>query len=75
MSKGTEALDTAMQKHSANKNACQTANSAKDSADKAFLNSASLLQGAIEDVKAEALQLASEASGLIPVASETVDNN
>lgn len=73
MSKGTEALDTAMQKHSANKGACQAANSAKDSADKAFLISASLLQGAIEDVKAEALQLASEASELIPVAPATTE--
>lgn len=62
MSKGTEALDTAMQKHSANKDACQVANLNKNNADNDFTSSAQEVKDAIAGVQTEADQLASDAS-------------
>lgn len=74
MSKGTDQLDAAMGKHSANKDACQAANSAKSAADKAFADSDQDLQAAIAAVAAEAAQLAKEATGTIPVQPASAEN-
>lgn len=69
MSKGTDQLDAAMGKHSANKDACQAANLNKANSDSAFASSAQEVKDALDVVKAEADQLATDATtpGTIPV--------
>lgn len=58
MSTGTDQLATAMAKHSANKDACQTANQAKDVAYTNFGASAVEVANAIALVQSEADDLA-----------------
>lgn len=68
MSAGTDKLDAAMAKHSANKDACQAANFNKAKADSAFASSAQEVKDALDVVKAEADQFATDATtpGTIP---------
>lgn len=59
MSAGTDKLDAAMAKHSANKDACQAANLASANANANFSSSAQEVEDAIQTVISETKELAS----------------
>lgn len=70
MSKGTDKLAELMDQHEVNAKACQTANSAKSTADSAFRKSAQDVKDATLAVTSEAAQLATDA-GIAPDQSNT----